>query len=116
MDHAGLALATSIATTIATILLLYGLKNKVGSLGTKEYIATFLKTGLASIVMGVVAYLSYQGLYKALGVSKLYNLLSLLVAILLGAIIYGILCYVFNVEEVRDVVDKIMDKIRGDKS
>lgn len=110
MAHAGLALATSIATTIATILLLYGLKRTIGFLGTKAYITTFLKTGLASGIMGLVAYLIYHGLYRALGVSKLYNLISLLVAVSIAAIVYVILCYVFKVEEVRDVMDKIWIK------
>lgn len=62
MAHSGLALATSIATTITTLQLLYGLKNKIGLLGTKGCITTFIKTGLASGVMGVVAYLIYHGM------------------------------------------------------
>lgn len=111
MAHGGLALATSIATTISTVLLLVGLKKKIGSLGTKAYITTFLKTGLASGIMGVVAYLIYHGLYGILGVSKLYNLLSLIVAVGVGAIIYVVLCYLFKVEEVRDAVGKVRDII-----
>lgn len=115
MAHRGLALATSIATTIATILLLIGLRKKIGSLGTKAYITTFLKTGLASGIMGVVAYFTYHGLYSALGVSKLYNLISLLVAVSIAVIFYVVLCYVFKVEEVSDVVDKIKARFIGDK-
>lgn len=111
MAHAGLALATSIATTIATILLLVGLKKKIGSLGTKAYITTFLKTGLASGIMGVIAYFTYHGLYGALGVSKLYNLISLLVAVSIAAIVYIVLCYIFKVEEVRDVINKIQARL-----
>ena len=106
MAHGGLALAT----TIATFLLLYGLKKKIGSLGTKAYINTFLKTGLASGVMGVVAYLIYHGMYGVLGVlgvSKLYNLISLSLAVGVGVVVYIILCYVFKVEEVRMVVGKV---------
>ncbi|WP_352419468.1 murein biosynthesis integral membrane protein MurJ [Proteiniborus sp.] len=112
MAHSGLALATSIATTIATILLLYGLKKKIGSLGTKGYITTFLKTGLASGVMGVVAYLIYHGLYRMLGVSKLYNLISLLMAVGAGVVVYLILCYVFKVEEVGNVVGKVKRRLK----
>lgn len=48
MAHAELALATSIATTITTLLLLFGLKKKIRSLGTKGYITTLIKIGLAS--------------------------------------------------------------------
>ena len=115
MAHSGLALATSIATTIATILLLNGLKKKIGSLGTKGYITTFIKTGLASGIMGVVAYLIYHGMYGVLGVSKLYNLVSLLVAVGVGVVVYLVLCYIFRVEEVRDVVGKVRERL-GDKA
>ena len=112
MAHAGLALATSIAATITSILLLYGLKKKIGALGTRGYIITFLKTGLASLIMGLVSYFIYHGLYGILGVSKIYNLISLLVAIIVSIILYIILCYVFNVEEVRDIIHKIKAKLR----
>jgi putative peptidoglycan lipid II flippase len=107
MAHSGLALATSIATTIATLLLLYGLKKKIGALGTKGYITTFLKTGLASGVTGVVVYFIYHGIYEAIGVSKIYNLISLLLAIGVGAVLYSVLCYLLKVKEVRDVVGKV---------
>lgn len=112
MAHSGLALATSISTTISTLLLLYGLKKKIGSLGTKVYIVTLLKTGLASGIMGVVAYLIYHGIYELLGVSKLYNLVSLLVAVGVGVIVYLVLCYIFKVAEVRDVVWKVRERFR----
>ncbi len=106
MAHAGLALATSIAITIATLLMFYGLKKKIGSLGTVSYIKCGLKSGLASAIMGVVAYTVYNGLYRILGVSKLYNLISLLLAVAIGVIIYGVLCYVFGIEEVKEIVGK----------
>lgn len=92
--------------------MLYELKKKIGSLGTKGYITTFIKSGLASAVMGIVAYLTYHGLYGMLGVSKLYNLISLLAAVGIGVIVYGILCYVFKVEEVRDVVGKVVERLK----
>lgn len=106
MGHTGLALATSIASTIASLLLLYGLKKKIGPIGTKGYIVVFIKTGLASGIMGLAAYFIYKGLYGAIGLWKLGNLISLLVAAGLGAILYMVLCYMLNVEEVRDLVGK----------
>src|SRR5699024_5701127 len=111
MDHAGLALATSIATTIATLLLFYGLKRKMGSLGTISYIKYGLRVGLASAVMGVVAYVVYYGLYGLLGVSKLYNLISLLVAVGLAVIVYIVLCYILGIEEVRDTINKVKTRL-----
>lgn len=70
MAHAGFA--------FATILIFYGLKKKIGSLGTLSYIKCGLKVGLASAIMGVVEYIVSHGLYGILGVSKLYNLISLI--------------------------------------
>jgi len=115
MAHGGLALGTSIANTIATLLIFYGLRNKIGSIGAKGYINTFVKAGLASAIMGLVAYITYHGIYGLLGVSKLYNLISLIVAVVLGVVVYGVLCYVFRVEEVRDLVGKVIEKIKQDK-
>lgn len=107
MEHAGLAFATSISITVSTILMFYGLKKKIGSLGTLSYVKCGLKSGLASAIMGVVAYIIYHGLYGILGVSKLYNLISLLIAVGVGVIVYGVLCYILDIEEVREIVDKI---------
>lgn len=113
MGHAGLALATSIAATITSLLLLRGLRKKIGPLGIKVYTVTLLKTGLASIIMGFAAYLIYYGVYGLLGVSKIYNLLALLIAAGLGALIYGILCYLMRVEVVRYVFNKAVNKIKN---
>lgn len=111
MAHSGLALATSISTTILTILLLYGLKKKLGSIGLKSYINCSMKSFISSVIMGLVAYLVYYGLFRILGNLKLYNLISLIIAVGVGAIVYGILCYILGVEEVRMLVDKIKGKM-----
>lgn len=111
MTHSGLALATSIATTISTLLLLYDLKKKIGPLDTKGYIIALIKIGLASGIMGVVAYLVYHGLYEVLGASKLYNFISLVAATGVGIVLYGLLCYMFNLEEVRDVINKVRARL-----
>lgn len=70
----------------------------------KHILLTFLKTKLASGIIGVVAYFTYHGVYGALGVSKLYNLISLLVAAGVGIVVYLLLCYMVGVEEVRMIV------------
>ena len=61
--------------------------------------------------MGAVAYFIYHGIYRTLGVSKLYNLISLLVAVGVGLVVYLVLCYVFKVEEGRDVVGKVKARL-----
>ena len=111
MAHAGLALATSIGNTVATLILFYSLKKKIGSLGTLGYIKCGLKSGLASVAMGVAAYFTYNFLYGILGISKIYNLISLVVAISVGIAIYGALCYLLGIDEIKDLVGKVMKKI-----
>jgi len=112
MAHSGLALSTSISTTIAVLLMFHGLRKKIGSLGTRGYIITFVKSIIASGIMGLVVYFTYNGVYGILGVSKLYNLISLLSSVGLGALVYGILCYIFKVKEVRDMVDYLIGKLK----
>lgn len=112
MAHLGLALATSISSIIGMFLLLYGLKRKIGPLGITHSINVFIKTSLASMIMGVVTYLTYQGIYKLLGVSKLYNLISLIASVGIGAVLYVILCYLFKVDEIRDIITKVMERVR----
>jgi len=111
MGHAGLAFATSIATTIATLLMFYGLKKKIGSLGTMSYIKCGVKSGFASAIMGIVAYLIYHELYKILGAAKLHNLIALLAAASSGVVIYVVLCYVLGIDEVKDIVNKLKLRI-----
>ena len=112
MAHAGLAFATSIANTVATLLLYYELKKKIGSLGTKGYISNFIKSGFASVIMGVIVYVVYHSLFSLLGVSKLANLLSLLSAVGIGVLVYGVLCYVFGIEEVKELIGKGKERIK----
>lgn len=108
MAHAGLAFATSTATTIATALMFYELKRKVGSLGIISYFKCGAKAMLASVIMGIIAYIVYHGTYNILGVSKLYNSISLMLAIVVGVIVYGIICYVLGITEIKDIVNRIV--------
>ena len=111
MDHAGLAFATSIASIIATLLMFYDLKKKIGPLGTTSYIKCGLKSGLASAIMGLIAYVMYNGMYRLLGAAKLSNLISLLLSVGIGIIAYGILCYAFSIEEFKAMVTEIKNRI-----
>lgn len=52
-------------------------------------------------------YFIYHELYSILGVAKLYNLISLLVAAGSGVVIYGILCYILGIEEVKEIIGRL---------
>jgi putative peptidoglycan lipid II flippase len=111
MGHSGLALATSIASIIATLLLMYSLRKKIGPMGVKSYISCGLRSGLASGIMGLVTYLIYYGIYRALGDGIIYNLISLLMAVGVGVVVYLVLCYVFDIREIRMAFYKIWKRL-----
>jgi putative peptidoglycan lipid II flippase len=110
MAHAGLAFATSIAITIAVILMFNGLRKKIGVLGIKRNINCAIKSIAASLIMGIVAYLVYYVIYEDLGKNTILDLVALVSAICIAAFVYLLLIYLFKVEEIRIVVDKLKTK------
>ncbi|HQK54311.1 MAG TPA: murein biosynthesis integral membrane protein MurJ [Sedimentibacter sp.] len=111
MAHSGLALATSIAITIATILMFIKLKKRIGSMGTYGYIKCVLKSGFASAIMGAIVYIIYNGLNKLLGNDSLSNLILLMTSISVGVVVYIIICYLIGVNEVKVFFDKVKQRI-----
>lgn len=112
MQHSGLALATSMAAIFTTILLFFDLKNRIGNIGMKGMLITFIKTSIASLVMGLVVYLVYFKLGKLVITSKLTDLVMLLVSVLAGVIVYFGLCLALKVDEVK-VLIKYGSRARG---
>lgn len=111
MGHEGLALATSISATFTTILLFLSLRKKIGPMGLKLYIQCFVKTLLASIIMGVVVYALFFGLTPKLPDMWIVDLLTLLVSVGIGALVYFILCSILRVEEIRLLIRSVAKKV-----
>lgn len=107
MWHSGLALATSISATISTILLMWKLRNKIGSLDIKGYLICFLKTLAASLIMGLLVYLMYYKLGAFLPAKKIVQILLLIASVGVGAVLYFALCMVFKVKELQVIIDKL---------
>lgn len=107
MAHSGLALATSISAIVTTILLFMDLKSKLGNIGLKEYVICFNKTAIASIIMGISVYAIYFGLTKILPSVTIIELLVLIFSILVGMIIYFLLCTLFKVKEMKTLLEKL---------
>lgn len=112
MGHGGLALATSLSALICIILLFISLKKKIGYYGQDKIRSTFIKTLIASIVMGVVTYFTYKFLFGILGLGFIQEAISLGVSIVVGAVIYLGLIIVFKVEEINMAIDMIKQKLK----
>ncbi len=106
MNHNGLALATSISATITTILLFIDLRKKIGRIGIRRIIITFMKCLISATIMGVAVYLTYFKLGSYLPDRKLIDIIMLLVSVGLGVIVYFGLCLVLKVKELRDLMKR----------
>ena len=115
MGHAGLAFATSISSIICILLLFRSLKKKVGYFGQDKIISTTLKCIGASIIMGISTFIIYNYCINMLGVGFIYEIISLGLSILSGAIVYLILIMIFRIEEVDSIILYINKKIKCKK-
>ena len=113
MKHNGLALATSLSAIIMTILLFMNLRKRMGGIGGRKLTEVFIKSGAASLAMGIAVY-GLNKLIAGIDLSgKLIELLVLGLIILFGALIYFALIYILKVEEMRWFVDMIKNRIKN---
>src|SRR5699024_2381355 len=105
MGHRGLALATSLSTTITAIILLHHLRKKIGNLGLKAMIQSSVKTLISSIIMGVVVYLVYNYSVAAFNPSRFVELIFVLLTVLIGITVYIAALYIFKVEELHFAIE-----------
>lgn len=105
MAHTGLALATSLSATMASAFSLYGLRKKIGSLEIKKITKCGLKSLIASLIMGAIAYILHSFLAGKLGDGTLGSLTALISTVSCSAILYLLLLYIFEVEEIHWLIN-----------
>lgn len=109
MGIGGLALATSISAIFTTGLLFISLRKKIGAFGMKGITISFVKALGASLVMGLAAKLSFNGINAHASQN-----LALIAAIGVGAVVYGVMIYFMKIEEVDSLIGMVKGKI-GDR-
>jgi len=93
----GLALATSVASCVNFLALYIMLEKRLGDIGKRSAIDSFLKVTLAGVVMGAVlkvSILSFPG----------QNILSLAITIIAGIASFVTASYFCRVAELRDLI------------
>lgn len=111
LGYKGLALSTSISSIVCTILLLRFLIKKNIGFKLQKVIKTFMKSLIASIIMGFITYLSYKILNMNVDIRSIENPLILLTSIGIGAITYTIIILNMNIDEVNNILSSIRAKI-----
>ena len=112
MGHAGLALATSLSALICTFLLFYSLRKKIGNFGQEKILTTAIKSLLSAILMGVCVTFAHAFIINHTGTGFIGQVISILVSVLAGVIVYGISVIILKIEEVSMIIDLLMKKIR----
>ncbi|WP_138159583.1 murein biosynthesis integral membrane protein MurJ [Peptoniphilus catoniae] len=117
----GLAASVSIATTIAVLASFVLLRKKIGHFGARSYIKALIKTLMASVAMGLVAFCYYPleilllGFLSSYLPGKVIKLLILILVVSLAMIVYIVCMYLLGVREIRDVIRILRRKINNKK-
>ena len=112
LKHAGLAFATSIANISIVIVLFIALKKKIKDFGQRKIIITFIKSLVASLIMGFAAYMSNKYLAMHLSSDTIGQVISLGTSVLVGAIVYGVLVILFKISEITYIIDMVKAKLK----
>ncbi|RJP77868.1 MAG: murein biosynthesis integral membrane protein MurJ [Desulfobacteraceae bacterium] len=103
MQHSGLALATSIASTINLAILVYMLRKKLGSLGWRSIIFSTAKSVIISLIMGMVVWLAAVHAIPPGKGGRMILLIRLFGCIGIGLTSFVGLSMVLKMEELKDV-------------
>jgi putative peptidoglycan lipid II flippase len=116
MRHGGLALATSLASGVNLILLIWALKKRLGRIEARDILRSLLKsTACAAIMGGVIALVAPWAGPRCSG-SPWYLLAWVLGSVASGAVLYGWCAFLFKCPELGAVVDMVrtgISKKRG---
>lgn len=116
MGIGGLALASSIASTVTACLLFISLRRKVGKLGFMNIIITFTKVITASMIMGVSIRLIYNYILKngyLIDISiRKFILIDSLISVFIGILIYILMIVIFNVKEAKEMINTTLGQIK----
>ncbi|MBC9784486.1 murein biosynthesis integral membrane protein MurJ [Heliobacterium chlorum] len=114
MSHAGLALATSLATMINMLILGWILWRRVGGWALKGQLILLGKSALAAVLMGFAVLEIDRLLFRYLGgTTEIDKVLQLTGAISAGFLIYLLVMWLLKVEEVQVLVVTFRQKIQG---
>lgn len=102
----GLAFGTAVSVSLNSSLLAYRFQERLGSLREYRVAATFWKSLLAALLMGMAVLAAYRFLESGGSGSLAGQLVALLFSITGGFLVYLAGCYALGVGEVRELVSR----------
>ncbi len=112
MLHGGLALATSLASSVNLTLLVLALRKRLGRIGGRSILQSVFRSTVCAAVMGGV--IGMVGLWAAprCGNNTWYLLAWVLGSVGAGAIVYGAVALLFRSQELGAVVDMVRTSLK----
>ncbi len=105
MGHAGLALATSLASMINLTLLIIWLRRKMGPLGGMSLLKAVSRSAACAVVMGIVVKVIVYFWPPMAAGGRLELVVRLMACIISGVGVYCGLAYLLGIEELRSMVE-----------
>lgn len=115
LGYIGIAIATTIAAFIGLILFIISLCKKIGDFGGKNILMTSMKSIISAAIMGIVTNISYNYVSNIIGLGTVNELLTLVLSIAIGTIVYGVLIILLRVEEVNLVISIFKGKLKKNR-
>lgn len=112
MGHSGLALATSFSAIVCIVLLFRSLKKKIGNFGGNKIIKALTTSILTSVVMVVIVVFAHTKVSTIVGTESIGQVISLGVAVCLGAVVYLAGMITFKLEEIDLIREKLKKLIK----
>lgn len=104
LKHGGLALANTLASVLNFTLLFLLLRKKIAVIDGRRILSSFVKIGMASAIMGILAWLLIQGMSCQTEEDTLQKVLYLSVTIALCAGVYFGIAFVLKSEELHSLI------------
>ncbi len=101
----GLALSTSLAAAIQTVVLLYLLRKKIGRIGGRQIAFSTLRIALATLAMAIVTLFALEAArYLAPGTTSVAQIIAVVFPMSCGSISYLVFCRLLKVKEVKEAL------------
>jgi putative peptidoglycan lipid II flippase len=112
MEHGGLALAYSIAGIVNMLVLFYVLRRKIGSINGRVILISFLKSLIASVIMGLTVSIFVQQMEAFLDISRKLNQgIIVMIGIGLGVISYIFIAFILKMDEAKTVGELVKKRL-----
>ncbi len=113
--HSGLAFASSLSAFGNMLLLFWMLRRKTGLLGGRRMLKTAVSAVLASLPMGVAAWLMVNCLDWSITGQKLLKGAFLSSVVVVSVLFYGLISWLLRSDEATELWDMILKRIRRQK-